>query len=84
MIVLIIIITALWIALVLPRLLSKIERPTVNVEELKLEIEVEQQPRLPPVGPDYYDYYDEDGQIIRAERGSVMYILIQQSLSRRR
>ena len=85
LIVLIILLTGLWVAFVLPRMLSKMERPTMNVHELELELKVEfQQPLLPPAGPDYYDYYDEYGQVVRAERGSMMYTLIDQSLSRRR
>lgn len=85
MIVLIILITGLWIAFVLPRILSKIERPTMTIQEIELEVKVEfEQPPLPVTGPDFYDYYDEEGQIIRAERGSMMYTLIEQSLTRRR
>lgn len=86
LIVLVILITALWISFGLPRILSKIERPTVNLEELevKIKVEFEQRPPLPVTGPDFYDYYDEDGQVVRAERDSTMYTLIDQSLSRRR
>lgn len=84
LIVLIILVTALWVSFGLPWLLSKIERPTVSLEELELELEFEQQPTLPPAGPDYYDYYDEDGQIVRAKRGTMIYTLIDQSLTRRR
>lgn len=85
LIVLIILLTGLWVAFGLPRMLSKIERPTMTVQEIELEVKVEfQQPPLPVTGPDYYDYYDDHGQIVRAERGSMMYTLIDQSLSRRR
>ena len=86
MIVLIILLTGLWVAFGLPRMLSRMERPTMNLHELEVEVKVEfeQPPSLSPTGPDFYDYYDYDGQIIRAQRGSMMYILIDQSLSRRR
>lgn len=85
LIILIILVTALWVAFVLPRILSKVERPTVKLQEIELEVKVEfEQPSLPVTGPDFYDYYDDYGQIIRAERGSMMYTLIDQSLTRRR
>ena len=66
----------------LPRILSKIERPTMNLQEL--EVEFEQTSVEPSYEPAFYDYYDKDGQIVRAEGGSLMYMLIYQSLSRRR
>ena len=86
MIVLIILLTGLWIALVLPRILSKIERPMMILSELEVEVKVEfeQTSIEPSYEPAFYDYYDDDGEIVRAEGGSVMYMLIYQSLSRRR
>ena len=85
LIVLIIFLTGLWVSFGLPRLLSKIERPTMKLDEIDLEVKLKfEQPSLPATGPDFYDYYDEDGQITRADRGSVMYMLIYESLSRRR
>ena len=66
----------------LPRILSKIERPTMNLQEL--EVEFEQMSVEPNYEPAFYDYYDEDGKIVRAEGGSEMYMLIYQSISRRR
>ena len=82
LVILIVFVTALWIAFVLPRILSKIERPTMNLHEL--EVELEQTSVEPNYEPAFYDYYDDDGQIARAEGGSEMYMLIYQSLSRRR
>ena len=82
LVILIVFVTALWIAFVLPRILSKIERPTMNLQEL--EVELEQMSVEPSYEPAFYDYYDADGQIVRAEGGSEMYMLIYQSLSRRR
>ena len=82
LVILIVFITALWIAFVLPRILSKIERPTMNFQEL--EPKVGQMSVEPSYEPAFYDYYDNDGQIVRAEGGSLMYMLIYQSLSRRR
>ena len=82
LIVLIILLTGLWVALVLPRMLSKMERPTKNI---KLE-------ELPPPikevvlqidGPDFYEYLYKE-QIVRVEKGSAMYMVIHQSLNRRR
>ena len=82
LVILIVFITALWIAFVLPRVLSKIERPTMNLQEL--EVEFEQTSVEPSYEPAFYEYYDNDGQIARAEGGSLMYMLIYQSLARRR
>ena len=84
LVIFIVFVTALWIAFVLPRILSKIERPTMNLSELEAEVEFEQTSVEPSYQPAFYDYYDEDGQIVRAEGGSLMYMLIYQSLSRRR
>ena len=54
----------------------------MNLQEL--EIELEQTNVEPSYEPAFYDYYDKDGQIARAEGGSEMYMLVYQSLSRRR
>lgn len=82
LVVLIIILTGLWIAFGLPWILSKVERPMMSVNEVEIEIEVEfEQPSYEPA---FYDYYDDAGQIVRAEGGSIMYMLIYQSLNRRR
>jgi len=84
LIVLIIFVTALWVAFGLPYILQKIERSTVNLQELEMEVGFEQMSIEPSYEPAFYDYYDEDGQIARAEEGSEMYMLIYQSLNRRR
>lgn len=81
LIVLIILLTGLWISFVLPCILSKIERPAMNLEALKLELEPKIELKID--GPDFYEYVDGD-QIVRAEKGSVMYMIIHQSLNRRR
>ncbi len=82
LIVVIILLTGLWISFGLPRILSKIERPTVTLPELELEFEpLKVEPKYEPA---FYDYYDDDGQIARAEGGSEMYMLIRQRLNRRR
>ena len=82
MIVLIILLTGLWVAFGLPRMLSKMERPTKNIkfEELPPSIE---QVVLQIDGPDFYEYLYEE-RIVRVEKGSAMYMVIHQSLNRRR
>lgn len=82
LIVLIILLTGLWVAFVLPRMLSKIERPTKNIELEELPPPIEQVV-LQIDGPDFYEYLYEE-RIVRVEKGSAMYMVIHQSLNRRR
>ena len=91
LIVIIILLTGLWICFALPRILSKIERPMRIPSKIDMALEPVYSPsdksgNVGPIdGPDFYDYYDDDDeQIVRAERGSAMYMLIHQSLNRRR
>ena len=82
LIVVIILLTGLWVAFVLPRMLSKMERPTkiIELEEVSLSTE---QIVLQIDGPDFYEYLYK-GEIITVEKGSAMYMQIRQSLNRRR
>lgn len=83
LIVLIIFLTGLWVSFGLPRILSRIEKSTKSFSELEIE-EISLINLGPSDGPDFYDYYEDDGQLVRVEKGSAMYMLIYQSLSRRR
>lgn len=83
LIIVIIFLTGLWISFGLPYILSRIESRSKSLIDTKTKIEI--LPNIGPSdGPDFYDYYEDNGQLMRAEKGSIIYMLIYQSLSRRR